>query len=85
MTAQSSYFPRYACMPSEGKPEDGVVVFWSVDNDKVHFALAVKALGWVGFGILEAGGMLGADMALYKTSNPSNLFDAYVVEVRSMP
>mmetsp|Transcript_14093 Transcript_14093/g.25125 ORF Transcript_14093/g.25125 Transcript_14093/m.25125 type:complete len:415 (+) Transcript_14093:159-1403(+) len=85
MTAQSSSFPRYAFMPSEGNPEDGAAVFWSVDNDRVHFALAVKALGWVGFGISEAGGMLGADMALYKTSNPSNLVDAYVIEGRSMP
>mmetsp|Transcript_54341 Transcript_54341/g.131897 ORF Transcript_54341/g.131897 Transcript_54341/m.131897 type:complete len:591 (+) Transcript_54341:425-2197(+) len=48
----------------------------------IQFAVAVRAEGWVGLGISEAGGMLGSDMALFKTSDPESIVDSYVVEDR---
>ena len=76
-------------MSSSKDDDDGAAIFWNVnnddDNDMIHFAIAVRAEGWVGFGISEAGGMIGSDLALYTASKPLELVDAYVVEDRSMP
>mmetsp|Transcript_2423 Transcript_2423/g.4533 ORF Transcript_2423/g.4533 Transcript_2423/m.4533 type:complete len:205 (-) Transcript_2423:712-1326(-) len=85
VNAHSSSYSRHAFMPSAGNQEEGAAIFWNIDGDTVHFAVAVRAEGWVGFGISEAGGMIGSDMALYQASNPSELVDAYVVQDRSMP
>ena len=85
VNAHSSSYSRHAFMPSAGNQEEGAAIFWNIDGDTVHFAVAVRAEGWVGFGISEAGGMIGSDMALYQASNPSELVDAYVVEDRSTP
>lgn len=63
-------------------PENGAAVHWSVDSEYVYLAVAVRATGWVGFGIGEAGGMLGADMAIFETANPDILIDAYTTDVR---
>ena len=84
-----SLYPRHTFMSSSKDDDDGAAIFWNVnnddDNDMIHFAIAVRAEGWVGFGISEAGGMIGSDLALYTASNPLELVDAYVVEDRSMP
>lgn len=64
---------------------DGAAIFWNINGDTIHLAVAVRADGWVGFGISEAGGMIGADMALYQVTQPSELIDAHVVDSRSMP
>lgn len=72
-------------MPSADDEEDGLAMFWNIDGNRIRFAVAVRAEGWVSLGISEAGGMIGADMALYKASNPTELVDAHVVEDRSMP
>ena len=59
------------------EPDNGVAVHWSVDDKHVYLAVAAPATGWVGFGLAEAGGMLGADMVIFEASNPSVLIDAY--------
>jgi hypothetical protein len=51
----------------------------------IQVAVAVRATGWVGFGISEAGGMLGSDIALFQTANPSTIRDSYVVEAFDVP
>ncbi len=53
---RSSSYPRHSFLPSAEDPEDGVAVFWKLDEDKVHFAVAARAEGWLGFGLSEAGG-----------------------------
>jgi hypothetical protein len=32
--------------------------------------VAVQATGWVGFGLSEAGGMLGSDMVIWDSQDP---------------
>ena len=73
-TKQAAAYSRHSFMPSESSDTDsGAAFFWNInDDDTVSFALAVRADGWVGFGISEAGGMMGADMALYQVSFFSN-------------
>ena len=88
LNEHSPLYPRHTFMSSSKDDDDGAAIFWNIsddDNDMIHFAIAVRAEGWVGFGISEAGGMIGSDLALYTASNPLELVDAYVVEDRSMP
>ena len=68
--------------------DDGAAIFWNINNnddESIDFAIAVRSEGWVGFGLSEAGGMMGSDMALYSASNPDDIIDAYVVDDRSTP
>ncbi|KAL3942336.1 MAG: hypothetical protein SGARI_000303 [Bacillariaceae sp.] len=51
----------------------------------VQFAVAVRATGWVGFGISAAGGMLGSDIALFETQDPTTVRDTYVLESFAPP
>ncbi|KAL9180016.1 hypothetical protein ACHAXT_007986 [Thalassiosira profunda] len=82
---RSSSYDRNTFLPSAGDPEDGAVVFWRLADDTVHFAVAARAEGWVGFGLSEAGGMTGSDVALFEAATPSELVDAHVVESKSVP
>jgi hypothetical protein len=83
--AKSSSYSRHAFLAS-GDESDGAAIFWTVDeSDIIHFAIAVRAVGWVGIGISEAGGMLGSDIALFAASSPSVLVDAHVIDDLSMP
>jgi hypothetical protein len=66
----------------EGGESAGTLSRNSGTKPWIQFAVAVQATGWVGFGISEAGGMLGADMAIFEASDPSYVRDAYVVEER---
>lgn len=89
--AKSSSYSRHAFLVAaadddESGEDDGAAIFWNVDeSDIIHFAIAVRAVGWVGLGISEAGGMLGSDIALFTASNPTVLVDAHVVGDLSMP
>ncbi|KAL7426091.1 hypothetical protein ACHAXH_000230, partial [Discostella pseudostelligera] len=95
LTDHSSSYSRHEFMPSAAASssnstseyEDGAAIFWTIDNDSqsIHLALAVHAAGWAGFGISEAGGMIGSDMALFEAASPSELIDAHVVDDRAMP
>lgn len=82
----SSSYSRHEFMAGE-EDGDGAAIFWTIDNDAqtIHLAAAVHATGWVGFGISEAGGMIGSDMALFQASQPTELIDAYVVDQEAMP
>lgn len=86
LAAHSSSYSRHEFMNGE-EEDDGAAIFWNVDNDAqtVHFAVAVHATGWVGFGISEAGGMIGSDMALFQASQPTEIVDAHVVDQLAMP
>ena len=65
--------------------QDGAAIFWEVNGKMFHFAVVVRADGWVGLGISKMGGMIGSDIAVYQTSNSSQLVDAYIIGDRSMP
>lgn len=74
---------------------DNIALHWNITNNaRLYVAVAVlmsdttssssnnKGGGWVGFGISDAGGMAGADMALFtvssrETTTTTNLVDAY--------
>jgi len=89
VATHSSLYPRHTFMPSSSSndDDDGAAIFWNINNDEdtIEFAIAVRSEGWVGFGLSEAGGMMGSDMALYSSSNPDDIIDAYVVDDRSTP
>jgi dopamine beta-monooxygenase len=59
-------------------PEDGT----AIAGEYIQIAVAARATGWLGFGIAEAGGMLGADMALFTAIRPDELVDAYTMEAK---
>ena len=83
--ARSLAYPRKAYMSQEDDKDDGATIFWNGNGDMINIAIAVRVEGWVGLGILEAGGMIGSDIALFQASNPSKIVDAHVVGDRSMP
>lgn len=89
VATHSSLYPRHTFMPSSSSndDDDGAAIFWNINNDEdtIDFAIAVRSEGWVGFGLSEAGGMMGSDMALYRLVNPDDIIDAYVVDDRSTP
>ena len=80
----STSYPNIVYMPGSdpNKPENGVAVHWNVQGDSVYLAVAARAKGWVGFGIAEAGGMLGTDMVIFEAARPNDLIDAYTADVR---
>lgn len=61
---------------------NGAAIHWRLDSDYIHLAIVAKAQGWVGFGLSQAGGMLGSDMALFVVNEPSSIQDAHVIENR---
>lgn len=85
VASRSSSYPRHAfAAATPGDPDVGAAVFWNVDGSTISFAVAARAEGWVGFGISEAGGMLGSDIALYEAS-ASALTDRHVIEAHAEP
>jgi DOMON domain len=72
---------------SSEKSDDTTAVGRSDNAEYSHIqvAVAVRATGWVGFGISEAGGMLGSDIALWESGNPDTIRDSYVVEDFDVP
>jgi hypothetical protein len=91
VNANSSSYARHAFLLSDQDDDDGeddgAAIFWNVDkdDDTIRLAIAVRASGWVGLGISEAGGMIGSDVALFAASDPSVVVDAHVVDSLSMP
>ena len=69
-------------MRSSANPDNGAAIHWHIDKEYIHLAVAVRATGWVGFGIAEAGGMFGADVALYEAKNPDSIMDKHILDVR---
>jgi hypothetical protein len=78
-TYQTSLF-----LPTTGNVTKGAAVFWSISDDERYVDLAVvaRASGWLGFGLSDAGGMLGSDMMLFEAAKPDTVVDAYVLEER---
>jgi hypothetical protein len=79
----------FLSVPGSIDPDAGAVAFWKIKPEGngyaarwIQFAVAVRATGWVGFGLSESGGMRGADVALFQASEPNALVDAYVLESR---
>lgn len=75
--------PRYEHVKYYGGNSQ-IALHWSISSERLHITVAVgeaaahqtSPLGWLGFGITEAGGMAGADMMLF-TAQDTQLFDAY--------
>ena len=78
-------YTRHDFLPSSTNADDGAAVFWKLSNNTVNFAIAVRATGWVGLGISEAGGMLGADVILFESSSPFQLVDSYILDDKAVP
>jgi dopamine beta-monooxygenase len=70
-------------MPSDAGADQGAAVHWSVDEEFVYIAVVARATGWLGLGISQAGGMLGADMALFTAVRPDEIVDAYALDGRN--
>ena len=68
------------------RPEDGAAIHWKIGEEDgegyIYLAVAARATGWLGFGIAEAGGMLGADMALFEAAKPDKIVDAFTDDTR---
>lgn len=58
---------------------DGAAIHWNIIADQIQLAIAVRATGWVAFGISENGGMRGADMVIFEAEG-ENLIDAHVLQ-----
>ena len=93
LSESSGRYARHGFLPSSGSDDgsDGAAVFWTIDEDgagegggTASFAIAVRAEGWVGLGISEAGGMRGSDVAIYESST-GVLTDAHVVDELAKP
>lgn len=71
-------------MSSVVDPNLGVAVHYRTDETsrRIYLGLAVRATGWLGFGIAEVGGMLGADMLIFESAHPDVVLDAHVLDVR---
>lgn len=81
----SDKYPASQFFPSLSDATLGAALHWGIDQEAgtIHVALAVRATGWVGFGISENGGMMGSDVVLYETSNPDELKDAHILDSRN--
>lgn len=77
-------YTSYQFITTSADPDAGAAIHWRISRDKqyLNLAIAVRATGWVGFGISEPGGMLGADMMIFEARNPTTVIDAYVKEER---
>eukprot|EP00579_Thalassiosira_antarctica_P022723 CAMPEP_0201989938 /NCGR_PEP_ID=MMETSP0904-20121228/93111_1 /ASSEMBLY_ACC=CAM_ASM_000553 /TAXON_ID=420261 /ORGANISM="Thalassiosira antarctica, Strain CCMP982" /LENGTH=880 /DNA_ID=CAMNT_0048544185 /DNA_START=21 /DNA_END=2663 /DNA_ORIENTATION=- len=85
-SSSSADYPMHAFLPT-ANAEDGAAIFWSLHPEEklVKFAIAVRATGWAGLGISQAGGMIGSDIVLFQSSNPDEVVDSYVVEEYDVP
>jgi Copper type II ascorbate-dependent monooxygenase, N-terminal domain/DOMON domain/Copper type II ascorbate-dependent monooxygenase, C-terminal domain len=72
-------FDRHMWLPSPRNPTLGVALHWTIEEPYIRLGIAAKALGWVGFGISEAGGMRGSDIVLYNVET-NELIDSYVLD-----
>ena len=67
-------------MPSAADPDHGTALHWTVNSTHIHIGFAARALGWMGFGLSENGGMRGSDMLLFRADQPNNVTDGYVLD-----
>jgi hypothetical protein len=59
-------------------------IHWFIDDNDamMYLAVAVRAEGWLGFGVSENGGMLGSDILLYETATPDQVQDGHMLTAR---
>ena len=67
-------------MPSVADPDQGTALHWTVNATHIHLGFAARALGWMGFGLSENGGMRGSDMLLFRADQPNQVTDGYVLD-----
>jgi len=67
-------------LPSNDASQEGAAVHWSIDETHLSLAVAVRASGWMGFGLSENGGMQGSDVFLWEASQPDTITDAHILE-----
>lgn len=75
----TSKYPR-----SQVLKDNQMKIYWKVDDDTLKLALETTATGWVGFGLGETKGMMGADIVYYENEAKS-LTDAYVKAAEGKP
>lgn len=63
-------------------PSAGAAIHWTLAGDYIELGIAVRASGWLGFGLSDNGGMTGSDMLLFEAANPTVVKDAFVTEER---
>jgi DOMON domain len=82
--ADDSRYSNSFYMFSPSDPVFGVAVHYRIDEDaqRIHLALAVRAVGWFGIGFAETGGMQGADMLIFESRQPDDILDAHVLTQR---
>ena len=71
-------------MPSDVDVNQGAAIHWNIDEARgiLELAVAVKATGWLGFGISDNGGMKGSDALIFEAANPTTVKDAHVKDLR---
>lgn len=80
----SSDYARSKWLSSTSDAGLGVAVHWNTNSTHIELAVASKAIGWVGFGIAEAGSMKGADIVMY-TAAADELVDSHVLDELAYP
>ena len=70
---QDKYQHRHCFGEKAGKD---VCMFWKINGEDLELAVATQATGWLGFGLAESGGMIGADIFYYEAETDT-LTDAY--------
>ena len=84
LSQNQALYPKSIFLSTDVDESLGIAVHWSILDDEIHIAVAARATGWVGFGIAEAGGMLGADI-VYFTAATGELVDAHVLDQYAQP
>ena len=84
LSQNQALYPKSIFLSTDADESLGIAVHWSILDDEIHIAVAARATGWVGFGIAEAGGMLGADI-VYFTAATGELVDAHVLDQYAQP
>lgn len=83
LTENFSSYTHHTFLSSAADDGLGSAVFWKIDENEgiIDFGVAARSNGWLGFGLSEAGGMLGADVVLFQAST-NELQDSYILEDR---
>jgi hypothetical protein len=63
----------------------GIAIHWSINEPFIDLALAVRATGWLGFGLSGNGGMTGSDIMIFERKNPLAVLDTHVQGQRAQP
>ena len=72
-------YNSHAFFPQDGTVDQGASVHWTLTDTHIELAVAVRATGWVAFGLSENGGMDGSDVLLLETKEPEVVHDMHIV------